>query len=177
MNTITVQTAMLLANTLYQRGHEGGHLNIEFETPENGYLVFVDNGPSFMNLSSVDVLDVKHFIMNQEKLTEKHGNNVFFRIYPIGNAVNFSVFLRFDDLVDATQEAMARSQDEVYYVERCQYVDIEGPPETYYSIRTMIASSEREAIDKIEQQDFDESNPICDRVVTLDELKRLLEDQ
>ena len=40
----------------------------------------------------------------------------------------------------------------------------------YYSIRVVEADNLEEAVAKIESQDFDETDPICDKVLTLNEL-------
>lgn len=46
--------------------------------------------------------------------------------------------------------------------------------QTYYSIRTVVASTENKAIKMVEDGDFSEADPICDKVVTKEELIRIL---
>jgi len=48
------------------------------------------------------------------------------------------------------------------------------PYENYYSIRVVKATSEKEAIEKIIYEDFDESNNICDKVLNKAELIKAL---
>lgn len=46
---------------------------------------------------------------------------------------------------------------------------------TYYSVRTIKAETQDEAISKVEDGEFDESHELCDRVLTTEELiKELL---
>ena len=40
----------------------------------------------------------------------------------------------------------------------------------FYSIRVVKAESKEEAVEKVELNHFDESDPLCDKVVTLKEL-------
>jgi hypothetical protein len=46
--------------------------------------------------------------------------------------------------------------------------------QTYYSIRTVVATSEAEAIEAVELGYFDKENELCDKVLTKSELIRLL---
>ncbi|HTC01024.1 MAG TPA: hypothetical protein VK705_10105 [Ferruginibacter sp.] len=45
---------------------------------------------------------------------------------------------------------------------------------TYLSIRTVTAINKEEALKKIEAGDFDTSHPLCDKVATMQELKKLI---
>ena len=40
----------------------------------------------------------------------------------------------------------------------------------YYSIRVVMADNREEAVDKVCNQEFDESDDLCDRVITADEM-------
>ena len=62
MRDLNATVAQLLANTLYQCGNEGASLNVNFDSPTEGYMVSVIDGPQFPNLSSVNPLDVAAFI-------------------------------------------------------------------------------------------------------------------
>lgn len=42
--------------------------------------------------------------------------------------------------------------------------------QTYYSIRTITASSQKEALSKVLDEDFSENDPICDMILTKSEL-------
>jgi len=44
----------------------------------------------------------------------------------------------------------------------------------YYSIRVVCATTHEEAIDKVIEQEFEESDDICDRVLTRSELLETL---
>lgn len=44
----------------------------------------------------------------------------------------------------------------------------------YYSVRVVEASGEREAVEKVRQAEFLESDPLCDRVLDSDRLIELL---
>jgi len=48
--------------------------------------------------------------------------------------------------------------------------------ETYYSIRVVHAPDYDGAIRAVQDGHFDESDPLCDMVLTLDELKRAIEE-
>jgi dsDNA-binding SOS-regulon protein len=46
---------------------------------------------------------------------------------------------------------------------------------TYYSVRTIRATSKKEAVEKVEDGEFDEMHEMCDEVLTTEELiKQLL---
>ncbi len=62
MRDLNATVAQLLANTLYQCGNEGASLNVNFDSPTEGYMVSIVDGPQFPNLSSVNPLDVAAFI-------------------------------------------------------------------------------------------------------------------
>jgi hypothetical protein len=44
----------------------------------------------------------------------------------------------------------------------------------FYSIRVIKAESEDEALEKIYMEEFDECDPLCDSILTLEELKKEL---
>ena len=46
---------------------------------------------------------------------------------------------------------------------------------TYYSVRTVIASSKKEAIKKIENGEFDETDALCDIVFSQKEIEKQFE--
>lgn len=47
----------------------------------------------------------------------------------------------------------------------------------YFSIRVIEAENEQEAFEKIMNEDFCETHELCDTVVTIDELKKHLNDE
>lgn len=49
--------------------------------------------------------------------------------------------------------------------------------ETYYSVRTVVATSEHTAIDKVQMGNFDERHPLCDKVLTKTQLLDALKEK
>lgn len=62
MRDLQASTSQLLANTLYQQCKEGASLNINFDSPEFGYMVSVISGPVYNNVLSVNPIEVAKFI-------------------------------------------------------------------------------------------------------------------
>lgn len=168
--------ARVLANSLYQKCNEGVSYNTTFSKPKWGYMVSISAGPVFDSVQDVDVLKVASFI--EESFTDPQFQHPlhYFGVWTDQETgkIHFDLSDQFANVEFAINAAKEAGQIAVWDVANKKEIRVDGL-RTYYSIRTTKARSTEEAINNVQEQVFYESDPLCDLVLTLDELLKKLE--
>jgi len=154
MRDLKAQTAILLANTLYQNCREGASLNYDFDSPIEGYMVSIKEGPSFPNIMDVNTLDVAAFIRNQKKLYSFQYFGVW--VDDKTGKVYFDLSENFMDPKTAKEFAADNDQIAIWDVANAKEIRLKEEPkkftvswvetEAYENWTEVTASSEEEAI-------------------------------